>query len=73
MSKENLVAMADSFMAIFGYRRIATMDGNVIAPREFEKRCVAKQYSDMMSCECGLRWDTNDSHPPRCPNMRNNL
>jgi DNA repair protein RadD len=34
---KNLVATADSFMAIFGYKRIAIVDKNVIYPIGFEK------------------------------------
>lgn len=33
-------------------------------------RCEAKQFSDMMVCrKCNLRWDTNDSNPPECPEL----
>lgn len=31
------------------------------------KECRAKQYSDSMDCDCGLKWDVNDPHPPACP------
>jgi len=31
------IALADSFMAIFGFKRIATQEGNVITPVEFER------------------------------------
>lgn len=30
-------------------------------------RCVARQYSDQMSCgRCALTWDMNDPEPPEC-------
>lgn len=30
-------------------------------------RCRAVQQSDEMHCAmCGLRWDVNDSDPPKC-------
>lgn len=32
--------------------------------------CIIRQWSDMTGCikeGCGLRWDTNDPHPPLCP------
>lgn len=30
-------------------------------------RCRAIRQSDEMFCAmCGLRWDVNDSNPPRC-------
>ncbi len=29
--------------------------------------CRARQYSDQMHCSnCGLTWDMNDPHPPKC-------
>lgn len=28
--------------------------------------CKARQYSDQMSCECGLAWDVGDPDPPEC-------
>lgn len=31
------IAMIDSLMAIFGFKRIAKQDGNVITPVEFEQ------------------------------------
>jgi hypothetical protein len=30
-------------------------------------KCDAHQFSDMMVCPCGLRWDVNDPEPPPCP------
>jgi hypothetical protein len=36
-------------------------------------RCDAAQFSDMMVCPCGLRWDVNDPQPPLCPYERANL
>jgi hypothetical protein len=38
MADENLIALADSFMAIFGYKRLATVKDNVITPAKFEKK-----------------------------------
>ena len=38
MTDKNLIAMADSFMAIFGFKRIATVKDNVITPKKFEKK-----------------------------------
>ncbi len=35
---KNLIALADSFMAIFGFKRIATQKDNVITPIKFEKK-----------------------------------
>lgn len=29
--------------------------------------CDAFQASDSVRCPCGLKWDVNDPHPPRCP------
>lgn len=29
-------------------------------------KCVSKQYSDSMVCECGNKWDVNDQDPPKC-------
>jgi hypothetical protein len=37
MSDKNLIALADSFMAIFGYKRIATIKDNIITPAKFEE------------------------------------
>lgn len=31
--------------------------------------CKARQYSDQMSCVCGLVWDVNDPDPPKCTAM----
>lgn len=28
--------------------------------------CKARQYSDQMSCVCGLAWDKGDPNPPEC-------
>lgn len=28
--------------------------------------CKARQYSDQMSCVCGLAWDKGDPYPPEC-------
>jgi len=28
--------------------------------------CKARQYSDQMSCVCGLSWDKGDPYPPEC-------
>lgn len=28
--------------------------------------CKARQYSDQMSCVCGLAWDIGDPNPPEC-------
>jgi hypothetical protein len=38
MTDENLIALADSFMGIFGYKRKAIVRGNVIEP-VFEIKC----------------------------------
>ena len=38
MSDQNLIALADSFMAIFGFKRKAIVSGNVIEP-VFERQC----------------------------------
>lgn len=33
-------------------------------------KCDIKNYSDQTKCEtCGLTWDINDAHPPKCPNL----
>ncbi len=37
MTDKNLIAVADSFMAIFGFKRVAKRSGNVITPIEFER------------------------------------
>lgn len=31
--------------------------------------CKARQYSDQMSCACGLGWDIGDPDPPECRNI----
>lgn len=36
MTDKNLIALADSFMDIFGYKRIATVKDKVITPKAFE-------------------------------------
>ena len=28
--------------------------------------CKVRQYSDQMSCVCGLSWDKGDPYPPEC-------
>ena len=38
MSEKNLIALADSFMSIFGFKRKAIVRGNVIEP-VFERQC----------------------------------
>lgn len=36
-------------------------------PAILTPRCQAVQQSDEMYCAmCGLRWDVNDSDPPKC-------
>lgn len=35
---DNLIALADSFMAIFGYKRKAIVRGNVIEPVEWDSK-----------------------------------
>lgn len=35
---KNLIALADSFMAIFGYKPIAMIKDNVIMPKKFEDK-----------------------------------
>ena len=48
---KNTIAMADSFMKIFGYTRVATQSGNVITPVEFE--------------QCDICGDNHDGEVPR--------
>lgn len=38
MTNSQIVRLADSFMGIFGFKRIATIKGNVIEP-VFEPKC----------------------------------
>lgn len=39
-----------------------------IYPRNIAIGCKARQYSDYTECKpCGLGWDTNDIHRPKCP------
>lgn len=55
------IAMIDSFMAIFGFKRIASQSGNVITPVQFDSdidgRCdICGDYHDgeiPRSCETG--------------------
>lgn len=47
--------LADSFMAIFGFKRVGRQDGNVITPVEFE-RCATCGDSDCIggaACQTG--------------------
>lgn len=36
-------------------------------PEVNNSKCKVRQYSDSMSCVCGLGWDVNDPDPPVCP------
>ena len=52
MSDKNLIALADSFMAIFGFKRIAKQIGNVITLVEYE--CECDEISNGETCKrCG--------------------
>jgi hypothetical protein len=45
----------------------ARADVQEIIDKGLARICEAKQFSDQMSCaRCGMVWDVNDSHPPRC-------
>ena len=46
----------DAFMAIFGFRRIAKQDGNVITPVEFEQCPTCGDHD----CQGGLPCETGD-------------
>lgn len=35
--------------------------------------CGVAQYSDRMSCQCGVEYDTNDPAPPVCPRTNERL
>jgi hypothetical protein len=35
--------------------------------------CRMKNYGDSMTCECGMRYDTNDPAPPVCPRTNERL
>jgi hypothetical protein len=71
MSREINIALADSLMAILGYKRIARQEGNIIAPAEFE-RCgdancachyIIPRREDFKQCDiCG---DYHDGDVPR--------
>lgn len=50
------LAMIDSFMAIFGYKRIARQEGNVITPVEFEQCDICGDHD----CDGGLPCLTGD-------------
>lgn len=50
------IALADSFMAIFGYKRIAKQEGNVITPVEFEQCDICGDHHEgdvPRECETG--------------------
>lgn len=50
---KNTIAMADSFMAIFGFKRIAKQSGNVITPVEFERCDICGDvHEDEIPREC---------------------
>jgi len=52
MSKDINLSMVDSFMAIFGMKRIASVSDNVITPVEFER--------------CGICGDSDCDNPREC-------
>lgn len=56
MSKDINTALADSLMAIFGFKRIAIVSGNVITPTEFEQCDVCGDHD----CDGGLPCVTGD-------------
>jgi len=52
MSDKNLIALADSFMAIFGFKRKAIISGNIIKPTAFEEETPCLKRDDGIHCNC---------------------
>jgi hypothetical protein len=48
---KNLIALADSFMAIFGFKRLAIISGNIITPAAFETDSCTKSANNPIILE----------------------